>query len=40
MLTQARRMVEELRVSMFVQTLGTPDKVPMKRPLGVLARAR
>ena len=35
-LTQARWMAEELRVSMFAQTLGTPNKVSMKRLLGVL----
>ena len=39
-LTQARWMAEELRVSMFAQTLGTPNKVAMKRLLGVLAGAR
>ena len=39
-LTQARWMDEELRVSMFAQTLGTPNKVSMKRLLGVLAGAR
>ena len=39
-LTQARWMTEELRVSMFAQTLGTPNKVSMKRLLGVLAGAR
>lgn len=39
-LTQARWMAEELRVSMFAQTLGTPGKVSMKRLLGVLARAQ
>ena len=39
-LTQARWMAEELRVSMFAQTLGTPNKVSMKRMLGVLAGAR
>ena len=39
-LTQARWMAEELRVSMFAQTLGTPHKVSMKRLLGVLAGAR
>ena len=39
-LTQARWMAEELRVSMFAQTLGTPGKVSMKRLLGVLAGAR
>ena len=39
-LTQARWMAEELRVSMFAQTLGTPSKVSMKRLLGVLAGAR
>ena len=39
-LTQARWMAEELRVSMFAQTLGTPNKVSMKRLLGVLAGAR
>ena len=38
--TQARWMAEELRVSMFAQTLGTPNKVSMKRLLGVLAGAR
>jgi len=38
-LTQARWMAEELRVSMFAQTLGTPNKVSMKRLLGVLAGA-
>lgn len=35
-LTQARWMAEELRVSMFAQILGTPNKVSMKRLLGVL----
>ena len=39
-LTQARWMAEELRVSMFAQTLGTPNKASMKRLLGVLAGAR
>lgn len=39
-LTQARWMAEELRVSMFAQTLGTPNKVSMKRLLGLLAGAR
>ena len=39
-LTQTRWMAEELRVSMFAQTLGTPNKVSMKRLLGVLAGAR
>lgn len=39
-LTQARWMAEELRVSMFAQTLGTPNKVSMKRLLDVLAGAR
>ena len=39
-LTQARWMAEELRVSMFAQTLGTPNKVSMKRLLGVLSGAR
>ena len=39
-LTQARWMAEELRVSMFAQTLGTPGKVSMKRLLGVLSGAR
>ena len=39
-LTQARWTAEELRVSMFAQTLGTPNKVSMKRLLGVLAGAR
>ena len=39
-LTQVRWMAEELRVSMFAQTLGTPNKVSMKRLLGVLAGAR
>ena len=39
-LTQARWMAEELRVSVFAQTLGTPNKVSMKRLLGVLAGAR
>ena len=39
-LTQARWMAEELRVSIFAQTLGTPNKVSMKRLLGVLAGAR
>ena len=39
-LTQARWMAEELRVSMFAQTLGTPNKVSTKRLLGVLAGAR
>ena len=39
-LTQARWMAEELRVSMFAQTLGTPNKVSMKRLLSVLAGAR
>ena len=39
-LTQARWMAEELRVSMFAQTLGTPNKVSMKRLLGMLAGAR
>ena len=39
-LTQAQWMAEELRVSMFAQTLGTPNKVSMKRLLGVLAGAR
>ncbi len=39
-LTEARWMAEELRVSMFAQTLGTPNKVSMKRLLGVLAGAR
>ena len=39
-LTRARWMAEELRVSMFAQTLGTPNKVSMKRLLGVLAGAR
>ena len=39
-LTQARWMAEELRVSMFAQTLGTPNKVSMKRLLGVLAGAQ
>ena len=39
-LNQARWMAEELRVSMFAQTLGTPNKVSMKRLLGVLAGAR
>ena len=39
-LTQARWMAEELRVSVFAQTLGTPGKVSMKRLLGVLAGAR
>ena len=39
-LTQARWMAEDLRVSMFAQTLGTPNKVSMKRLLGVLAGAR
>ncbi len=39
-LTQARWMAEELRVSMFAQTLGTPNKVSMKRLLGVLVGAR
>ena len=39
-LTQARWMAEELRVSMFAQTLGTPNKVSMKRLRGVLAGAR
>ena len=39
-LTQARWMVEELRVSVFAQTLGTPNKVSFKRLLGVLAGAR
>lgn len=39
-LTQARWMAEELRVSMFAQTLGTPNKVSMKRLLGVLTGAR
>lgn len=39
-LTQARWMAEELRVSMFAQILGTPNKVSMKRLLGVLAGAR
>ena len=39
-LTQARWMAEEVRVSMFAQTLGTPNKVSMKRLLGVLAGAR
>ena len=39
-LTQARWMAEELRVSVFAQTLGTPNKVSFKRLLGVLAGAR
>ena len=39
-LTQAQWMAEELRVSMFAQTLGTPIKVSMKRLRGVLAGAR
>ena len=39
-LTRARWIAEELRVSMFAQTLGTPNKVSMKRLLGVLAGAR
>ena len=39
-LTQARWMVEELRVSVFAQTLGTPNKVSFKRLLSVLAGAR
>ena len=39
-LTQAQWMAEELRVSMFAQTLGTPNKVSMKRLRGVLAGAR
>ena len=39
-LTQARWMAEELRVSMFAQTLGTPNKVSMKRLRGVLVGAR
>ena len=39
-LTQARWVAEELRVSMFAQTLGTPNKVSMKRLLGVLAGAQ
>ena len=39
-LTQARWMAEELRVSMFAQTLGTPNKVSMKRLLGVLVGAQ
>lgn len=39
-LTQARWMAEELRVSMFAQTLGTPNKISMKRLLGVLAGAQ
>ena len=39
-LTQARWMAEELRVSMFAQTLGTSNKVSMKRLLGVLAGAQ
>ena len=39
-LTQARWMAEELRVSMFAQTLGTPNKVSMKHLLGVLAGAQ
>lgn len=39
-LTQARWMAEELRVSMFAQTLGTPNKVSMKRLLGMLAGAQ
>ena len=29
-----------MRASMFAQTLGTPNKVSMKRLLGVLAGAR
>ena len=39
-LTQTRWMAEELRVSVFAQTLGTPNKVSFKRLLGVLAGAR
>ena len=39
-LTRARWMCEELRVSVFAQTLGTPGKVSMKRLLGVLEGAR
>ena len=29
-----------MHASMFAQTLGTPNKVSMNRPLGVLAGAR
>ena len=39
-LTQAQWMAEELRVSMFAQTLGTPGNDSPKRLLGVLAGAR
>ena len=31
---------DKLHASMFAQTLGTPNKVSMKRLLGVLAGAR
>ena len=37
-LVQARWMVEELRVSLFAQTLGTPHKVSLKRIQKVLAQ--
>nr|WP_240471019.1 DUF3418 domain-containing protein [Schaalia suimastitidis] len=37
-LEQARWMLEELRVSLFAQQLGTPMKVSAKRVLGLLTR--
>jgi ATP-dependent helicase HrpA len=35
-LTQARWMAQELRVSLFAQQLGTPQKVSAKRVLGLI----
>lgn len=39
LLSQAQWMAQELRVSLFAQKLGTPNKVSFKRLLGVIADA-
>ena len=39
LLSQAQWMAQELRVSLFAQRLGTPNKVSFKRLLGVIADA-
>ena len=39
LLSQAQWMAQELRVSLFAQRLGPPNKVSFKRLLGVIADA-
>ena len=38
MLVQARWLIEELRVSLFAQTLGTSQKVSLQRVSKLLAK--